>query len=125
MTQNLLQFLTQDLWSLRSIDLLWLIVAPLMVYKGQKLKALAFVLVCVLTLRLQVEIVQSTGFAQGFTGLWDMVLLVRGQIIYSLFIFVFLVLSFYSPATKGAIYLAACLSIFFMAFFVSSLALLI
>lgn len=102
------------------LDAVWLPIAGLAVHKGQRLKAVAFVLLCMLVMRLQIEIVQSTGFKTGFTGLWDASLYHRGVITYSVFIFLYLLLSYYSPYTRGVIYLAASISIFFMAFAVSS-----
>ena len=102
------------------LDLLWLPVAMLIVHKGQKLKSLFFVLICIASLRLQMELMASTGYNYGFTGWFEMSSFHRGLIVYALFIALFLLLSHLSPFTKGAIYLAASLSIFFMAFIVSS-----
>lgn len=110
------QSLTQD-WLL----LIWIPVAVVIVHKGQRLKIGAFIIVISILLRLQVELVQSTGFAKGFTGLIDMSLEKRGLIVHSIFIALFLLLSYLSPNTKGAIYLAASLSLFFMSFFLSSI----
>jgi hypothetical protein len=101
------------------------VLAPLAVHKGQRLKAFGFAVLCVLTLRLQVEIVESTGFKHGFTGFWQTPLLTRGFMSYGIFMALYLLLSYWSPYTKGVIYLAASISIFFMAFMVSSIALII
>ena len=49
----------------------------------------------------------------------------RGYVVYGIFNFLYLLLSHYSPYTKGIIYLAASLSIFFMAFTVSCVVLII
>jgi hypothetical protein len=100
-------------------DLLWLPVAALIVHKGQKLKALFFVIVCISSLRLQMEIMQSTGFTRGFTGFFQISSFQRGLIVYSVFIAGYILISYLSPYTKGPIYLAASLSIFFMAFVAS------
>jgi len=107
------------------LDVVWLLLAPVVVHKGQRVKAFAFVLLCMLMLRLQVEIVQSTGFERGFTGLLDWALMTRGFVVYGFFTGIYLLLSFFSPFTKGVIYLAASLSIFFVAFTVSSVVLII
>ena len=114
------QSLTQD-WLL----LIWIPVSVLIVHKGQRLKVAGFVIVLSILLRLQVELMQSTGFAKGFTGLIDMSLEKRGLIVHSIFIALFLLLSYLSPNTKGAIYLAASLSLFFMSFFLSSIFMLV
>ena len=76
-------------------------------------------------LRLQIEIAQEMGFAKGVTGLIDWPLIIRGYVVYGVFFFVYLLLSYLSPYTRGAIYLAASLTIFFMAFTVSSIVLII
>ncbi len=106
------------------LDVLWVFLAPLLVHKGQRLKAVAFMLLCMITLRLQVEIIQSTGFQNGFTGLIDWSLMTRGFIVYGFFSALYLLLSYFSPYTRGPIYLAASLSIFFMAFTVSFIVLI-
>ncbi len=107
------------------LDVIWIPVAALAVNAGQRLKAVAFVILCMLVMRLQIEIVESTGFRKGFTGLWDMSLYHRGLLTYGIFITIYLLLSYFSPYTKGVIYLAASISIFFMAFLVSSIVMII
>ena len=107
------------------LDALWLPVALLVVHKGQKWKAAAFIGLCMVVFRLQMEIMDSTGFRTGFTGFFKMSLYHRGLIVYGIFILLYLILSRLSPYTKGIIYLAASLSIFFMAFFVSSIVMIL
>jgi hypothetical protein len=107
------------------LDAVWVPIAALSVHRGQRLKAMAFVALCMVVMRLQIEIVQSTGFNNGFTGLWDASLYHRGLITYSIFIMLYLLLSYLSPYTKGVIYLAASITIFFMAFVVSSFVMLV
>lgn len=107
------------------LDAFWLPIAVLVVHKGQKWKAAAFVLLCMLVFRLQMEIMDSTGFQTGFTGLVKMSLYHRGLIVYGIFTLLYLILSRLSPYTKGIIYIAASLSIFFMAFFVSSIVMIL
>ncbi len=102
------------------LDLIWLPVALLTVHKGQRIKSSAFVLSCILTLRLQVEIIEGMGFKTGILGFLDSSLYHRGLVLYSLFIMLFLLLSWFSPNTKGYLYLAVSISLFFMAFTASS-----
>ena len=102
------------------LDLLWIPIALFIVHKGQKLKAVFFILICVATLRLQMEIMQSIGYSGGLTGFFEMSSFNRGLIVYSVFIAGYLLLSYLSPYTRGPIYLAASLSIFFMAFVCST-----
>lgn len=106
------------------LDAMWIPLAALVVHKGQKWKACAFIILCMIVLRLQIEIAESMGFAKGVTGLVDWPLIVRGYVIYGFFFFLYLLLSWLSPYTRGAIYLAASLTIFFMAFTVSSIVLI-
>lgn len=93
--------------------------------KGQKIKAAAFVVACMIALRLQAEIIIGTGHPFGFTSLMKSYVLYRGMCIYAFFVLVFLGLSYISPRTTGVIYLAASLSIFFMAFVSSFLMMLL
>jgi hypothetical protein len=107
------------------LDVVWIPVAAMAVHTGQRLKAVAFVVLCMIVMRLQIEIVESTGFRKGFTGLLDSSLYHRGLVTYGIFITIYLLLSYFSPYTKGVIYLAASISIFFMAFLVSSIVMII
>ena len=104
-------------------DLTWLPLALLIVHKGQKIKACAFIIICMIVMRLQIQTFQMMGFSKGVTGFFDWPLMHRGYAVYGVFILLFLILSYLSPYTRGPIYLAASLSIFFMAFTVSSIVL--
>jgi hypothetical protein len=105
-------------------DLTWLPLALLIVHKGQKIKACAFIIVCMIVMRLQIQTFQMMGFSKGVTGFFDWPLMHRGYAVYGVFILLFLILSYLSPYTRGPIYMAASLSIFFMAFTVSSIVLI-
>ena len=107
------------------LDAFWLPIAVLVVHKGQRGKAAVFVLLCMVVFRLQMEIMDSTGFRAGFTGFFKMSLYHRGLIVYGIFTLLYLILSRLSPYTRGIIYVAASLSIFFMAFFVSSIVMIL
>jgi hypothetical protein len=98
------------------IDILWIPAALFIVHKKQRVKAVLFVIACMLSLRLQAEMIELTGFDTGFTGLFEGNVFRRGMLFYSICIAGYLLLSYYSPRTKGVIYMAASLSIFFMAF---------
>ena len=97
-------------------DGIWIPITLFVVHKKQRIKAVLFVLACMFSLRLQAEMIKLTGFNQGFTGFLESDVFHRGQVFYSICIGVFLILSYYSPRTRGVIYMAASLSIFFMAF---------
>lgn len=105
--------------------LLWIPLACFVAHKGQRLKIALFILLLSFVLQLQVEVIESTGFTKGFTGLVDIGLFQRGIVIHSIFIALFMLLSYLSPRTRSEIYLAAALSLFFMSFFLSSLVMLI
>ncbi|HEY8190113.1 MAG TPA: hypothetical protein VIF12_05470 [Micavibrio sp.] len=104
------------------IDLLWLPVGLATVHKGQRLKTLAFIGVCIMTLRTQIELMESTGHPNGFLHLVHLGIYERGLIIYGLLIGVFLILAHLSPNTRGVIFLAAALSLYIFGFCISMLA---
>ena len=96
------------------IDLIWIPIAMVVVHKRQVLKSIAFILACILTLRTQIEIMESIDRANGILGWVDMGLYERGLIIYGLLIGVFLILAHFSPRTHGAVFLAAILSLYIL-----------
>lgn len=106
------------------LDITWIPLAWMIVHRSQRLKATGFILLCMAVLRLQIDIAHSFGASKGLTGFFDWPLILRGYATYGFFIFLFLVLSYFSPRTRGAVYLAASLTIFFMAFAVSSIVLI-
>ncbi len=103
------------------IDLLWVPVALLCLHKGQRLKAVLFVLACAFVMRLQIELMQSIGYGKGFFRFIDAPLYVRGLVTYSVFILGFFILSHFSPRTDSFVYIAASITIFIAAFCVSTL----
>lgn len=103
------------------LDLLWLPAALLAVHRGQRLMAAGFVLACVFSLRMQIELMASLGFPQGILGFLNAGLYNRGLITYSLVTALFLVLAYLSPNTKGAIFLAASISLYILSFCTSML----
>ena len=103
------------------IDFIWLPISLIVVRKHQRLMVFAFTLTCLLTLRTQVELVESTGFSTGFLDIMHSSMLSRGMIIYSLVIMLFLALAHFSPNTRGIIFFAAALSIYVLAFCTSML----
>jgi hypothetical protein len=71
-------------------------------------------------MHLQVEIMTSFGFEHGFIGITGFSAYGRALTVYSIFYTIFLILAHFSPNTEGVVFMAACLGIMFMAFFVSS-----
>ncbi|MEZ5814613.1 MAG: hypothetical protein R3E13_07860 [Alphaproteobacteria bacterium] len=110
---------------LQYIDLLWLPIGVLTVHKQHRTWAAGFFIGCMIMMRLQAELMASTGFNSGFTGWWSMDAHSRGQITYSIFYVAYIALALYSPGTKGTIFMAASISIFFAALFTSMIVMVI
>lgn len=106
---------------LNYIDLIWAPVVYFVVAKQHRWYAVGFVLSCLMMLRMQYELIDEWGF--GEEGFPDMLLdshpYVRGIITYSVIFALYLVLSIYSKKTNPVIYMAASISIFFIAFITS------
>jgi hypothetical protein len=102
------------------IDLLWVPVALICGHGMQKIKATIFVLCCALMMRLQIQMMNELGYPDGFFNVWDAPLYTRGLLTYSVFILIFMILSYYSPRTNGFVYVAASISVFIAAFCVST-----
>lgn len=101
------------------IDLLWLPVGLVVVHKGQRLLTAALMLTCIFSLRAQVELMQSFDKPQGFTGLIEMGAYERGLIVYGIIFILFLILAYFSPRTRGVVFLAATLTIYIVSFCLS------
>jgi hypothetical protein len=102
------------------IDLLWVPVALFMTHKGHRVMGMAFVLSCVFTLRLQVELMDSIGFPDGILGLIHADAFKRGLIVWGILIGLFLLLARLSPNAFYAVFMAAALTIYFLAFTAST-----
>jgi hypothetical protein len=107
------------------IDLAWVPIALLLVRKGQRVNATLFVLACVLTLRLQVELMFEVGFGNGFFKFVDMPALLRGFMAYGAFIAVFLGLSRWSRERDHYVNMAAAITVYIAAFCVSTFIMLL
>ena len=102
------------------LDFLWILVALLLLRKGQKLKGILFILACMLALRLQVELMTEIGYSEGFLTFLTAPALYRGYIVYGVFIGLFLLLAHVSKERNAFVYLAAGISVFTFAFVVST-----
>lgn len=107
------------------VDLIWVPLSLFIVHKGQRLYSVGFVLACVLTLRLQVEIMDSIEMSKGFLPLLDYDAYDRGLIVYTFFYVLYLVLAYTSPRTQSYVYMAGTISLYFMAFAVSSIVMIL
>jgi hypothetical protein len=107
------------------IDLIWIPIAGLIAQKHQKIKAMLFCLCCSIFLRLQIDMLGMVGYPNGVFGIMHAPLYTRGLIVYSAMITLYLVLTVWSPRTRGFIFMAASLSLFFMAALISSVILIL
>lgn len=81
--------------------------------------ALILVLVCILTLRLQNELMVDIGHPFGFLPFLTLPVLYRGYIIYGALIFLFLLLSSFSRRENTFVYIAAAIGIYVLGFGIS------
>lgn len=86
---------------------------------------LGFFISCMMMMRLQVELMTEIGFEYGIMNVMSSNVFDRGLAVYSFFYMAFLILVQYSPNTKGALFIAGAISIFFMAFFSSIIIMLL
>ncbi len=103
------------------LDAIWIFVAIVVVSKAQRVLAVGFIIACMMMMRMQVELMEVIKYPYGLLGLWPWHVFNRGLLIYSIFYAGFFVLAHYSPNTKGALFIAGSISIFFMAFVSSML----
>jgi hypothetical protein len=103
------------------IDCLWLPIGLVAVRRGQRLMTTAYIATCIISLRTQLELMSEIGYSRGFLGLTDFGLYERGLVVYGLVIALFLVLAHFSPRTKGAIFLAAIITLYIFGFCASTL----
>ncbi|HPD83010.1 MAG: hypothetical protein R3D88_04265 [Alphaproteobacteria bacterium] len=102
------------------LDLLWIPLSFLIVRKKQRLKAIAFIMVCIISLRLQVELMDDIGFHNGFLHFISLPALYRGYWVYGIFIIALLGLLRFSRERDPYIYIAAAISVFIVAFCIST-----
>jgi hypothetical protein len=102
------------------IDLVWIVIAVLSAKGRFKVFAAFFVLVCIFMLRLQVKLMDAIGFHSGILQWIDTPILFRGMMAYGVFIAVFLGLVSLSKEHNAYVFMAAGITIFTIAFCVSS-----
>lgn len=103
------------------IDLVWIPISLIVAEPGKRLFAAGFAGACCLLLRLQVELLRGIGLSKGFFGFMESDALLRGQVVYSLFILAFLLLAHFSHGVYKSVYLAASITIMISGFCLSSL----
>ena len=110
---------------LQWIDLMWLPIGLASVHKPQRALSAGFFISCMIMMRLQIELMHSTGYSNGFTTLMTSDVSIRALVVYSLFYAIYIIMAVYSPKTTGTIYMAASISIFFAALFTSMIVMVI
>lgn len=95
------------------------------VHKPHRWWALGFVISSIVLIRLMVEVMTYIGYEFGIMGFWDAHVHTRGVIVSSFFYILFLLLAHFSRRTEGVVFMAACLSIFFMIFVVTATVMLL
>lgn len=106
-------------------DALWIPAALIAAPPFLRVKAVLFVVLCMIGLRLQIEVFTSFNLADGIFHLLDAPLFTRGLVTYSIFIFLFLLLTHLSARVNPYVYIAAMISIFIFAFCVSALVMIV
>lgn len=91
------------------------------VHKGQRLNTAVFLLVCIMTLRAQVELMERIGHPNGLMGLIGAHAYERGLVTYGIIFALFLILAYFSPNTKGIVFFAATLTVYIVSFCISML----
>lgn len=101
------------------LDILWLVIALLIVKRHQRFVVLGFFVFCMVMMRLQIELMQSIGYPRGLLGLIGYDAHMRGLAVYSLAYVIYLALVVFSPYARGTLLMAASISVFFAALFTS------
>jgi len=107
------------------LDLIWLPIAMLLVPREYWIKSLLLVISCILTLRLQVELMTEIGHPTGMMPFLDLPALYRGYVVYGLLISVFLLIAAFSKKENAYIFMSAAISVYMMAFCVSTIVMLL
>ncbi len=110
---------------LQWIDFIWLPLMMVVVSKNQRIFAAGFFAACAFMMRMEVELMTSTGFVTGMLPLMQSHVFYRGIVVYSLFYGLYLALCLYSPNARNVILMAASITIFFAASVVSMLVMLL
>ena len=103
------------------LDLIWIPIALLVIDKSKRIKSLIFVLSCIVTLRLQVQLMHDINRPSGILPFLDVPLLQRGFVAYGVAIALFLILSHYARREDPFVYIAAAITVYIAALCLSSL----
>ena len=104
------------------IDSLWLLIILVLARKNQRILSVLFVLSGMAMMRLQVEMLNIGGYTHGIVGLLSQYsIFFRGLIVYSVIYAGFVLFLRLAPRSRGSMLLATTISFFLMAFFASTI----
>ena len=110
---------------LQYIDLLWLPLGWVAVRPQQRWIVLIFMITCMFMARMQTELMNAIEYPTGILDFTSIPVLGRAIIIYSFAYMFYLVFLHYMPKNSGSILMASAIGVFFMAFFTSSMVMLL
>lgn len=101
------------------IDLIWLPIACAVATPRQRPWAIAFMILCAISMRLQIDLIHSTGFKSGFTQFFTGDVKLRATLIYGIFCALYLLMLHYSPRSPWPVLLSASIVVYVAAFCIS------
>ena len=102
------------------LDLIWIPIAFLVTRRRHRFFAVAFMVLCSLTLRLEVDLIRSTGYNDGFIPfLWSGDVHPRAIVVYAGFSALYLLLLYAAPRAPWVLALSAGIVLYIAAFSVS------
>jgi len=101
-------------------DALWLPVVLLTLHARQRIIGVCFILAGMVMMRMQVELMEVINYPTGILNIWSGHVFDRGLITYTCFNLFYVLLAYISPGSFRSVFLAASISIFFMALFAST-----
>ncbi len=93
--------------------------------KDQRWIVLIFMITCMFMARMQAELMYAIDYPIGILDFLSIPVLGRAIIIYSFAYMLYLVFLHYMPKNSGSILMASSIAVFFMAFFTSSVVMLL
>ena len=103
------------------IDLIWLPIGLIVVHKQQRLVAAGYFISCFIMMRMQIEMVVSLGFPNGFLPVFSWPVHKSAIVTYTFFYIAYMLLAYWSKESDKHIFLAASISMFFTALLVSTI----
>lgn len=103
------------------IDIIWLPIIFLSVHKNHRWWALGFAVSSLVITHLLIETMVYIGYENGLMGIIKAHVQTRSLIVSSAYYTIFLLMARYSKNTQGVVFMAACLSFFFMIFVTTSI----